>query len=184
MGAAGRCREVLLRRLRLGPVQPQRRGFRNASASASARSTTIPACARVRISSSPTPRHGCRFPTTACRATPSARSRTEPHPRAPEPLGLRLVLLGADPLAADRQVLDAHRCGHVQPHAVTEELVDPLGLGGRRQGLHVCRRAARSTRARDRGSPRRHKRRTPGVGASGSRGCWRAARRTRCPSPP
>ena len=105
--------------------------------------------------------------------------------QSPPARGLALPrrgLLGADPLAADRQVLDAHRRGDVQPHPVAEELVDPLRVGAG-QLLDVGDQPRRSRPAPGRGSPRRRRRRRTGAGASDSRGLIPAARRRRCPSP-
>ena len=37
----------------------------------------------------------------------------------------------ADPRAARREILDAHRRGDVQPHSTTEEVIDALLVGAR-----------------------------------------------------
>ncbi len=40
-------------------------------------------------------------------------------------------MLSPYPLAPGRQILDAHRRRDIQPHAIPEEFVDPLGVGAR-----------------------------------------------------
>ena len=72
VGAGGRRGEGLLRSVRLGRLQSQRRRSARRSACGSGRSMPIPASGRSGGSTSPTPRPGRRSRTTDCRGTRKA----------------------------------------------------------------------------------------------------------------
>ena len=62
---------------------------------------------------------------------------------APSPGEPGLEPASANPIAAGGEVFDPHRRGHIEPHAIADELIDALGVGVGQLPDRSCRRCAR-----------------------------------------